>query len=70
MSNINSMNKIENFLTPEELEKINNFFEEIYYKNDLVQYGNCYNYEKGTIEIIDIIDLINEFNLKITIDEE
>ena len=64
------MDIIKNIMSADEFEKINNFFEEIYYKNDLVQYGNCYNYEKGTIEIIDIIDLINEFNLKITIDEE
>ena len=64
------MDIIKNIMSADEFEKINNFFEEIYYKNDLVQYGNCYNYKKGTIEIIDIIDLINEFNLKITIDEE
>ena len=64
------MDIIKNIMSADEFEKINNFFKEIYYKNDLVQYGNCYNYEKGTIEIIDIIDLINEFNLKITIDEE
>ena len=62
--------KIENFLTPDELEKINNFFEEIYYKNDLIQYGNCYNYSEGHLDIFEVINLINEFNLKITIDEE
>lgn len=62
--------KIENFLTPDELEKLYIFFEKIYYDNNLIQYANCYNYGEGHLDIFEVIDLINEFNLKITIDEE
>ena len=70
MNNINSMNKIENFLRPAELEKINKFFEKIYYDNDLIQYRNCFDYMRGRINIFDIIDLINEYDLKININYE
>lgn len=69
MNNINSMNKIENFLTPEELEKVNEFFEKIYYDNDLVKYYNCYDYNKERIDIIEVIDLINDYDLKININD-
>lgn len=61
------MNKIENFLTPDELEKLNKFFEKIYYDNDLIQYKNCFDYRVGKINIFDVIDLINEYDLKINI---
>ena len=67
MNNINTMNKIENFLAAEELEKLNEFFEKIYYDNDLVNYSNCFDYKKGRINIFDIIDLINEYDLEINI---
>ena len=67
MNNTNSMDKIENFLTTEELEKLNEFFEKIYYDNDLVRYSNCYDYEQGRINIFDIIDVINEYDLAINI---
>lgn len=70
MNNINSMNKIENFLRPAELEKINKFFEKIYYDNDLIKYRNCFDYMRGRINIFDIIDLINEYDLKININYE
>lgn len=63
--NINNMDKIENFITPKELEKLNEFFEKIYYNNELVQYGDCFNYQEGRINIFDIIDLINEYHFEI-----
>ena len=67
MNNINSMNKIENFLTTEELEKLNEFFEKIYYENDLIRYSNCFDYKEGRINLFHVIDLINEYDLKINI---
>ena len=70
MNNIKGMNKIENFLTPEELEKLNEFFEKIYYDHDLVQYRNCFDYVEGRNNIFDVIDTIREFNLKININYE
>ena len=70
MNKINSTNKIENFLTPTELEKLNEFFEKIYYDNDLVQYKNCFNYVEGRLNIFDVIDLINDYDLKININYE
>ena len=70
MNNIKCMNKIENFLTPEELEKLNEFFEKIYYDHDLVQYRNCYDYAEGRVNIFDVIDLINEYDFKININYE
>lgn len=67
MNNTNSMDKIENFLTTEELEKLNEFFEKIYYGHDLVEYRNCFDYKEGRINIFDIIDLINEYDFEINI---
>lgn len=69
MNNIKGMNKIENFLTPTELEKLNEFFEKIYYDYDLVKYRNCFNYKEGRIDIFDVIDLINDYDLKININD-
>lgn len=62
--------KIENFLAPDELKKLYKFFEKIYYDNDLIQYGNCYNYNKGHLNIFEVIDLIGEYNLQININYE
>lgn len=70
MNNINCMNKIENSLTTEELEKLNVFFEKLYYNNDLVQYRNCFDYKEGRLNIFDVIDLINEYEFKININYE
>lgn len=68
--NIDSMNKIEKCLTPEELEKLNEFFERIYYDNDLVEYQNCFDYREGRINIFEVINLINEHDLQININYE
>lgn len=67
--NIKSM-KIENFLTPDELEKLHKFFEKIYYDHDLVQYRNCFDYTEGRVNIFDVIDLINKYDFKIIINGE
>ena len=67
MNNRNSMKKIENVITIEELEKLNEFFEKIYYENDLVKYNNCFDYKEGKINIFDVMDLIDEYKLGITI---
>lgn len=64
MNNINNM-KIENFLAPDELKKLYTFFEKIYYENDLIQYGNCYDYNEGHLDIFEVIDIIAEYNLQI-----
>ena len=53
-----------------ELKKVNEFFEKIYYGNDLVQYRNCFDYKRGKLNIFDVIDLINDYDLKINIDYE
>lgn len=62
--------KIENFLAPDELEKLYIFFEKIYYDNNLIQYANCYNYNEGHLDIFKVIDLINEYDLQININYE
>ena len=62
------MDMIKNIMSADEFEKLNEFFEEIYYDHDLVQYRNCFDYAEGRVNIFDVIDTIREFDLKINIE--
>ena len=62
------MDMIKNIMSADEFEKLNEFFEEIYYDHDLVQYKNCFDYAEGRVNIFDVIDTIREFDLKINIE--
>lgn len=51
-------------------EKIQKFFEQLYYNNDLCSFSNCFDYKKGKVDIEDVLKVISENNLQIKVVED
>lgn len=49
---------------------LNEFFEELYYNNDLYLLQNCFDYAKGKVDIEDVLKVISENNLQIKVVED
>ena len=54
----------------DDLDIIKNFFERLYYDNDILALTdvNCFDYSKGEVDIIDVISAIKEHDLEVKVE--